>query len=131
VLADAPYNPVRNWTPEQGALLASRIANELGVMPWLVPPLNCATPLPASAVLIKLASARVFIGGDSGFSHAYALMNPDRPLVWIGHDMAGDKAGYGQDFDSSPLSKNVTQFHLTQNTFDVDAVVRHVATLLP
>jgi len=131
VLADAPYNTARNWTWEQGARLASTIAKELDVMPWLVPPIGTPGRLPSSAVLMKIAAARVFIGGDSGFSHAFGLMNPDRPLVWIGHDMAGDKAAFGPGFDSSPMSANVTRFHLTQNIFDLDAVLAHVAKVLP
>jgi hypothetical protein len=130
VLTDAPYTTVRNWTWRQGIELAQALEKQHGIEAWVIPPRGSRAELAATAVLCKIASAKIFIGCDSGFSHAYALMNPGRPIVWIGHDMAGYKRRYGDAFDSSPISSHVTRFHLRNHLVDLDAVLKHTSALL-
>lgn len=119
VLTDAPYNYQRNMNHAQCMELAAWIESDLGLSVWIVPPLGSS----AAGILNKLSGARMFIGGDTGFSHAYAMMRPDRPLVWFGPDQSQDKASFGQEWDSAPFTNNLYRFQLTNHAFPTTDVV--------
>lgn len=127
-LADAPYNVGRNMDIAQIKDLAVWLHKEKGIRPFILPP--PAAGFPARELLGIVANAKIFIGGDTGFSHAFGLMNPHRPLVWFGPDQTSDKIAFGEAWDSAPLSNHLHRFTLEDHKFNWPEVTAAIEKIL-
>ena len=96
VLDDAPYNMARRWRRKD----ADALCNELRRLGGHVVLLN-----PASAqfigglerMLAEMLAADLFIGGDTGPSHVFALLCADRPQVAVYPSMQKDQRKFAAD----------------------------------
>ncbi len=93
VLDDASYNFARNWKRRDATALGKRL-QELGADVVLLNPApNCFIGN-FERMLAEMLACDLFIGGDSGPSHVFALLCPDRPQISIYPNMARDRETY-------------------------------------
>ncbi len=139
-LTDAEYNTGRNHAPAQFAEL-ERWLTWHGLKVWRVPgrlqacgTADCKSALPAEGeeksvaeIIAEIGRAKCFIGGDTGFTHCFAAMHPDRPLIAIYGDDWNDVVGFEDERDrmkcasrwcSDPLSFRLYKRVMTDHKFD-------------
>lgn len=137
-LVDAKYNTGRNHNREQFNKLIDRvrkyiIENEIDAIVVDVP-INYSWNLNQLMALIELGD--LYIGGDTGLTHAYSMFHPDRPIVAIYGDDSQDvnafeservKMGCSSSWCSDPLcSNNYKKFVMKNNLFDEEVVFNHI-----
>lgn len=90
-------------------------------------------------IISQIGRAKCFIGGDSGFSHCYAAMHPDRPLIAIygdaWHDVVAfeperQQRGQIHHWCSLPLSHCVYHRTMVDHRFDERQVKALLTALL-
>lgn len=146
-LTDAEYNVKRNHDLAQFALLCNRLEQDHKLKIYWVPAGEDRRPL--SEVIDNLRRCRMWIGGDTGLSHLFAMLHPNRPLVAIYSDDSNDRAAFEHErtkirawwnreggpasspWCSDPLSRNLHKFVMPGEThqFDLEAVVARVLEL--
>lgn len=103
VLDDAPYNRARNWS-------RSSVAGLKQVLSGL--PIDCVLLNPQPGIflgsydemLAQMLAADLFIGGDTGPSHVFAMLCPEKPQLAIYPDMRRDQARYAAEQASRGLA---------------------------
>lgn len=137
-LVDAKYNLGRNHNKEQFTKLIGRVKkyitdNSIDVIIVDIP-INYSWNINQLMALIELGD--IYIGGDTGFTHAFSMFNPDRPLVAIygndEHDVKAfeperERMGCSSSWSSDPIcSNNYTKFVMENNLFDEEVVFNHI-----
>jgi len=136
-LTEAGYNVKRNHDPDQFFELHRRL-RMAGLNTYNVP--LAAEKRPLLEVVEEMRKCRVWIGGDTGFSHLFAALFPDRPLIAIYSDDSNDQEGFADERErmrpwwqvpggkmsspwcSDPLSRNLHKFVMQDHQFDLEAV---------
>ncbi len=90
-LTTADYNTGRNHTPAQFDEL-ERWLKWHGKKVYRVPALHTV-----DEIITEIGRARCFIGGDTGFTHAFAAMHPDRPCIAIYGDHWHDVVAFEEE----------------------------------
>jgi len=162
-LTDAPYNTGRNHTPAQFDEL-ERWLNWHKLRVYRVPTLGAPqfegsadTPVRSvqgssheadrsvraptvTDILTQIGRARCFIGGDTGFSHAFAAMHPQRPLIaiygedWhnvVGFEAERSRMNCAHPWCSDPLSFRLYKRVMQDHHFDEREVKELLEQLLP
>ena len=141
-LEDADYNTGRNHTPAQFDEL-ERWLNWHGKKVYRVPSRDGPLPATVDDILAEIGRAKIYIGGDTGFSHAFAAMHPDRPLIAIYGDDWSDAVGFEEErarmncphrWCSDPLSFRLYKRIMTDHRFDerqVKALLEKLLQLPP
>lgn len=133
-LTDAGYNVGRNHTPEQFDELERWLKWHKKTV-WRVP----ADGMSVSEILIHIGRAKAWIGGDTGFTHAFAAMHPDRPCVAIYGDDINDIIGFEEERErmgcahrwcSDPLSFRLYKRVMRENRFEEREVKRLLEKVL-
>lgn len=139
-LTDAEYNTGRNHAPAQFVEL-ERWLNWHGLKVWRVPERDGPLPLSVDEIIREIGRARCYIGGDTGFTHCFAAMHPDRPLIAIYGDDWGDIVGFEEERErmgcaahwcSDPLSFRLYKRVMRDHRFDereVKAILEKVLKL--
>lgn len=136
-LLDAGYNIGRNHNREQFDRLIGRVReyikqNNIDAVVVDIP-IDYSWNVPQIMSLIELGD--IFIGGDTGFSHTFALFNPDRPLIAIYGDDTSDRNAFEEEkirmkcshsWCSDPMSENLKKFVMNHNLFDDDKVFNEI-----
>lgn len=145
-LTGAAYNTSRNHDRVQfKELIDWMVASGLRV--YVVPPVDAGADL--RTIIEHIGCCKMWIGGDTGFTHVFAATHPKRPLIAIYGDDAHDRAGFEDErlrmrawwepgspaglssaWCSDPLSLNLRKFVMTDHRFDMDAVKREVQDAL-
>ena len=137
LLKDAGYNCGRNHNPEQFNKLIKRIFEY--VKDIKLDSVMIDIPIDYSwsvqYILALLEFSDLYIGGDTGFTHAYASFNPTKPLIAIygpnEHDVKAfeperERMEASSQWSSDPLSDNVSKFMMKDNLFDEDEVFNEI-----
>ncbi|KAF1047004.1 MAG: hypothetical protein GAK35_00801 [Herbaspirillum frisingense] len=95
VLDDAAYNHKRNWR-RADALAVARALEKEGCEVSLLNPEQGKFVGGYQDMMAKMLAADAFIGGDTGPSHLFAQLCPDKPQVAVYPDMTEDQANYRQ-----------------------------------
>ena len=121
-LNDAPYNPARNWKQTDADALTPALS-ALGFEVVLLNP-KAKTFLGGYAeMLAQMLASDAFIGGDTGPSHVFALLCPDKPQLAIYPDMARDQKlfdplrqqlGLERPWNSMPLRPDAAKLTLRE-----------------
>lgn len=93
VLDDASYNFARNWKRHDANALGGRL-RQLGAEVVLLNPEPSCFMGNFERMLAEMLACDLFIGGDTGPSHVFALLCPDRPQISIYPSMARDRQTY-------------------------------------
>lgn len=137
-LTNAGYNTGRNHNREQFEKLINRIRlyiKENSIDAILIDvPIDYSWNINQIMALIELGD--VYIGGDTGFTHAFSMFNPDKPIVAIYGSNKHDVKAFEHErismncsssWNSDPLaSNNYTKFVMENNLFDADAVYNKI-----
>ena len=137
-LINAGYNVGRNHNREQFERLIKRVREYIktNLIDAIVIdiPIDYSWHIPQIMSLIELGD--MFIGGDTGFSHAFSMFNPERPMVAIyGNDEQDVKAfeeerirmNCSHQWCSDPLaSNNYTKFVMENNLFNEEEVFQDI-----
>jgi len=145
-LSGAQYNVARNHDRVQFKELVDWLVG-IGLRVYVVPPAESGQDL--RTIIEHIGCCKMWIGGDTGFTHVFAATHPKRPLIAIygndAHDRAGfederlrmrawwepgSPAGLSSAWCSDPLSLNLRKFVMTDHRFDMDAVKREVQDAL-
>ena len=133
-LTDAEYNTGRNHTRAQFDEIA-RWLNWHGLRVWRVPEVGGRRSevggreegMSVDEIIREVGRARCYIGGDTGFTHCFAAMHPDRPLIAIYGDDWGDVVGFEEERErmgcvsrwcSDPLSFRLYKRVMREHRFD-------------
>jgi hypothetical protein len=99
VLHDAKYNDRRNWSRRDADALIAKL-RYAGCQVVLLNPAKGSFSGNFDDMLAQLLAADAFIGGDTGPSHVFAMLCPDKPQLAIYPDMTNDR----QTFEAERLS---------------------------
>lgn len=132
-LTDAGYNQGRNMNKEQFDRLMSRVKNYITTnnidAVLLDIPIDYSWTVTQVLTMIELGD--LYIGGDTGFTHAFASFNPNKPLVAIygpnEHDILAFESekiqmNASSSWSSNPLSDNYFKYYMVNNLFNEEAV---------
>ncbi|MBA4217428.1 MAG: hypothetical protein C0460_08890 [Methylibium sp.] len=92
-LNDAHYNRARNWHQDDADALTVEL-RALGLEPRLLNPVPGQFLGGYDEMLAQMLAADLFIGGDTGPSHLFAMLCPDKPQLAIYPDMGREERLY-------------------------------------
>lgn len=92
-LNDAHYNRARNWHQDDADALTVEL-QALGLEPRLLNPTRGQFLGGYDEMLAQMLAADLFIGGDTGPSHLYAMLCPDKPQLAIYPHMGREQRLY-------------------------------------
>jgi hypothetical protein len=95
VLDDAKYNDRRNWHRKDAEALTVKL-REAGCEVVILNPERERYTGNFASMLAEMLAADAFIGGDTGPSHVFAMLCPDKPQLAIYPDMTEDRKTYAQ-----------------------------------
>jgi hypothetical protein len=90
-------------------------------------------------ILSEIGRAKCFVGGDTGFSHAFAAMHPHRPLIalygdpWsdmLGFEAERERMGCASPWSSWPLSFRLYPRVMVDHRFEEREVKAMLAAVL-
>lgn len=92
-LNDAQYNRARNWQQDDADALSAAV-EALGFEARLLNPKRGTFLGGYDEMLAQMLAADAFIGGDTGPSHVFAMLCPDKPQLALYPDMGHDQRCY-------------------------------------
>ena len=139
-LTDAPYNVGRNHNPEQWQMLTDMLSgyimnNNLDDDVIILEIPNKKSNLPVQNCMAIVEMCDIYVGGDTGFTHAFAGFHNDNPLIAIygtnKHDVDAfrwekEKYGYSSDWCSDPLSFNMVKYEMDNHQFNIEEVYNKI-----
>ncbi|WP_374486166.1 hypothetical protein [Zoogloea sp.] len=96
VLDDAPYNMARRWRRKDADALCDEL-RRLGGHVVLLNPSSAQFIGGFERMLAEMLAADLFIGGDTGPSHAFALLCADKPQVAVYPSMLKDQRKFATE----------------------------------
>lgn len=120
VLDDAPYNRRRNWQRRDAEALSKRLKRE-GCQVTVLNPRRGEYLGGYPHMLAQMLATDLFIGGDTGPSHVFAMLCPQKPQIAIYPDMRDDQAAFATEqramglalpWSSLPLRSSIQVFEL-------------------
>jgi hypothetical protein len=96
VLDDAPYNMARRWRRKDADALCDEL-RRLGGHVVLLNPASAQFIGGFERMLAEMLAADLFIGGDTGPSHVFALLCADKPQVAVYPSMRKDQRKFAAD----------------------------------
>jgi len=131
LLKDAGYNCGRNHNQEQWTKLIRRVFNYIRENKIDAVIIDIPTDYSWSVqnIMALVEFTDLYIGGDTGFTHAFAAFNPKKPIVAIygpnDHDIRAFedervRMECSHSWCSDPISDNYAKFYMKDNLFDED-----------
>ena len=96
VLDDAPYNMARRWRRKDADALCDEL-RRLGGHVVLLNPASAQFIGGFERMLAEMLAADLFVGGDTGPSHVFALLCADKPQVAVYPSMLKDQRKFAAD----------------------------------
>ncbi|MBS0367902.1 MAG: hypothetical protein JSS57_01755 [Proteobacteria bacterium] len=96
VLDDAPYNMARRWRRKDADALCDEL-RRLGGEVVLLNPASAQFIGGFERMLAEMLAADLFVGGDTGPSHVFALLCADKPQVAVYPSMLKDQRKFAAD----------------------------------
>lgn len=96
VLDDAPYNLARRWRRKDADALCDEL-RRLGAEVIVLNPASAQFIGGFERMLAEMLAADLFIGGDTGPSHVFALLCADRPQVAVYPSMLRDQRNFAAE----------------------------------
>lgn len=96
VLDDAPYNLARRWRRKDADDLCDEL-RQLGAEVIVLNPASAQFIGSFERMLAEMLAADLFIGGDTGPSHVFALLCADRPQVAVYPSMLRDQRKFAAE----------------------------------
>lgn len=96
VLDDAPYNMARRWRRKDAGALCDEL-QRLGGHVVLLNPASAQFIGGFERMLAEMLAADLFVGGDTGPSHVFALLCADKPQVAVYPSMLKDQRKFAAD----------------------------------
>ncbi len=120
ILDDAPYNKRRNWL-RKDAYALTRQLERAGCEVILLNPSQGKFCGNYEYMLAQMLASDMFIGGDTGPSHVFAMLCPEKPQLAIYPNMSKDRIKFKFEqeklalpisWTSLPLKKNISTIEM-------------------
>lgn len=139
-LTDAPYNKGRNVDLEQWRDMVSSLSADIQSPDVIFMEIPIDRSLNIIQIISLLSLGDIFWGCDTGFSHLYSLIYPERPMIVTYPDSSHDIRdyhhvkelhNYSSEWCSDPINSfNYEKFILKNNRFEYKPVYNSLKKLI-